>query len=169
MLSYYNITIIEYKINIFIPIGYIIEKGGRMKTPLNNSESNSISIDGIVDVSGGKGVTVERTVSKGTVLRGQILMGQSEYVRTADANISIREFAGVAMNKGVKGKTVFVMVKGLARMVIHKSSNQIYPCDNIASAGQGMVSALWSPNTFQLLMAVRSVGDGYVDCEINCQ
>jgi len=140
-----------------------------MKTPLNNSESNSISIDGIVDVSGGKGVIIEKVVDKGTVLRGQILMGNRQFVQTAIPNIKLEFFAGIAMNKATEGNVVFVMVKGVGRMVIHKNSHVIYPCDNLASTGDGRVGKLWSDGLFQRLMMAKSVGDGYVDCEINCQ
>ena len=140
-----------------------------MKIELNDSESSSISINGIIDVNGGKGVIVEKVVDKGTVLRGQILMGNRQFVQTAMPNIKLEFFAGIAMNKATEGNVVFTMVKGVGRMVIHKNSHTIYPCDNICSTGGGRVAKLWSEGLFQLLMMAKSVGDGYVDCQFDCK
>src|SRR4030042_2728258 len=112
---------------------------------LSSIPAAGITVDGIVDVLGGKSIVVGRIVSatNADALKGQALERDGAgKVKTAAANVTAANFAGVAVSSAVAGDTISVLRQGIARMVVHASSSVIAVGDQVAVYAIGEVCKL---------------------------
>jgi len=138
--------------------------------------SAGVSIEGIVDVLGGKSIAYPFTVGPANnyVLKGQATEanGNDGTVRWAEQNCTLDNFRGVAITSALQEDEITIMRHGIARMVYAISTNLVVGV-GISIWGFGKVCAIGevgedgSSVTDNLIGYVSKVGPGYVDVEIN--
>jgi hypothetical protein len=131
-----------------------------------------ITVDGIVDVLGGKSIVVGRIVgtSNTAALKGEVLaLDGAGKVKTAAANAALATIAGVAVSSSVSGDIISVLRQGIARLVITDATGvtAIVTGDSISVYGSGKICKTGFNSTSEVIGKASSVGDGYVDVEIN--
>jgi hypothetical protein len=137
---------------------------------LSSIPARGITIDGIVDVLGGKSIVVGRLVSatNASALKGEVLVVDGAgAVKTAAADAAKATVAGVAVSSAVTGEIISVLRHGIARLVVHASSSALAVGDEVAIYAIGQVCKNGDNSTTNAIGEVSSVGDGYVDVEIN--
>lgn len=137
------------------------------RTILSSIPGAGITVDGIVDVLGGKSIVVKR-VADGNVLKGQALeLSAAGKVKAATQDAAA--LAGVAVSSAADGEYTSVLRQGIARLPL-KGTAAIG--DQIASWGDGYVCKLGENGkdgataTTKAVGEVSDVGAGYVDVEI---
>ena len=137
---------------------------------LSSIPARGITVDGIVDVLGGKSIVVGRYVSatNDAALKGEVLVVDGAGgVKTAAANAAKATVAGIAVSSAVKGDLISVLRHGIARLVVHASSSELVVGDNLSVYDIGQVCKTGDNSTSEVIGEVSGVGDGYVDVEIN--
>jgi hypothetical protein len=140
---------------------------------LSSIPARGITVDGIVDVLGGKSIVVGRSVSatNAYALKGELLVVDGAgAVKTAAQNATLATVAGVAVCSSVTGDIISVLRHGIARLVTAGAA--LVVGDNVSAYGAGKVCKTGengvdgSTPTSNIVGEVSSVGDGYVDVEI---
>lgn len=137
------------------------------RTILSSIPGAGITVDGIVDVLGGKSIVVKR-IANGDVLKGQALeLSTAGEVKTATQDVVA--LAGVAVSSAADREFTSALRQGIARLPI-KGTAVIG--DQLASWGDGYVCKLGELGkdgvtaTTKAVAEVSDVGAGYVDVEI---
>lgn len=141
---------------------------------LNSIPGAGITVDGIVDVLGGKSIVVGRLVgaTNAHALKGELLSADGAgAVKTAAQNEAI---AGIAVSSALTGEIISVLRHGIARLVVHAdAASALAVGDNVAVFGAGQVCKLGDNGidganaTTTKIGEVSAVGDGFVDVELN--
>jgi len=147
---------------------------------LSSVPARGITVDGIVDVLGGKSIVVKRIVSdtNAYALKGEVLIKDGAgKVATAAADAALSTIAGVAVSSAVTDapEGISVLRHGIARMVVHASSSALAVGDQIAIYAIGQVCKLGDNGTSEAIGYVAAISEGYVptitgnyvDVEIN--
>jgi len=132
---------------------------------LSSIPAAGITIDGIVDVLGGKSIVVGRLVgdTNDDALKGQVLvLDGAGKVATADTDATLANFAGVAVSSAVKGDIISVLRHGIARMVVDENSTALAVGDEVAVYGAGKVCKVGDNSTSNAIGYVASISEGYV-------
>ena len=141
---------------------------------LSSIPARGITVDGIVDVLGGKSIVVGRLVSatNESALKGELLtVDGAGAVKTSAQNDTLVNIAGAAVSSALTGEIISVLRHGVARLVSIGAA--IVVGDNVSSYGAGKVCKTGengvdgSTPTSNVIGEVTSVGDGYVDIEIS--
>lgn len=124
-----------------------------------------ITIDGIVDVLGGKSIVVGRIVSdtNESALKGEVLERDGAgKVKTATTDVATANFAGVAVSSSVSGTKISVLRHGIARMVVHVDASALAVGDQVALYDAGKVGKLGDNSTSEAIGYVAAISEGYV-------
>lgn len=136
---------------------------------LSSVPGAGITVDGIVDVLGGKSI-VQKRIASGNVLKGQIVeVAAAGKVKAATQNCAVDAFAGVAVSSAADGEYVSVLRHGVARVAVE---GEVVVGDSIASFGDGYVCKVGDNGkdettaTTVVIAEVSDAGAGYADVEI---
>lgn len=132
---------------------------------LSSIPVRGITVDGIVDVLGGKSIVVGRLVSSTNddALKGEVLERDGAgAVKTATIDVAAANFAGVAVTSAVKTAKISVLRHGIARMVVHASSTALAVGDQVAVYDIGQVCKLGDNSTTEPIGYVAEISEGYV-------